>query len=157
MPEVRMYAKYTQTLHDCLIDNPNLLDNLVMPSEGFTERFIETFKSMYFNYEINGETVNDFKLLLENTFTQWKYYYNEMLMAYETKINMLDGTVIDEETRNVDLPNRVTANEYDSDKQYRTTKGGDVIDLKRRYMNLIRDVYKEFCNKFDTCFIQIYD
>ena len=131
-------------------------------------------------------TITNFGDSMTAIFKTYKDYYGEKLTAYETEINFLDGnsitTVIDEtveatprtlhENVNYDLPrsdssiDRPTSKSTSSvtsgtDKTDRdatnTIKGGDVIDLKRRYLDLIRSIYEEFALKFRCNFIEQFD
>lgn len=154
-----------------------------------------------------------FEEALMRYYSRYKYYYDELLDAYNTTINMLDGrkTVITydttnnrqdsgtdsskgkignsldstEEINNYDLPrqtsteNRPSSRSIDSNKQSsssettnsveygkatKTTRGGtvtrtgdaDVIDLKKRYMALIQDVYYEFAGRFEPLFVGVF-
>ena len=85
------YAKYTQTLYDTLIDEPDLLDNFKFIINSRTSKFKDIFKATWNGYEIGAETVKMFKFNIENVFKQNVDYYEELLNAYDEKINMLDG------------------------------------------------------------------
>lgn len=175
------YAVYTEQLCDVLRDHPDFLDNLVFPNETRTTKFKEIFIAMWYNYEVTGETIEESKTYIDNLFKKKVDYYNELLDAYETQINMLDGRLetisttsnrdISDTTsnENIDLPNKVTSQEYITDKQkgnrehqdnYTNTiniKGREnVIELKRQYMKLLRNVYEEFAKEFEVCFITLY-
>lgn len=63
-------------------------------------------------------------------------------------------------------PTSITDNENSSSKTYQnatsrtstyaTEFNNEFIDLKNKYMNQIRNVYREFAMKFKDCFYQIY-
>lgn len=82
-------------------------------------------------------------------------------------------------TEHFDLPNKTVSSpdgyldEVTKDSGTNTTTGStngsnnygsevitqydnEFLDLKRQYLNQIRNVYHEFCDKFKDCFIQIY-
>lgn len=119
-------------------------------------------------------------------FNRYENYYQEKITAYETQINFLDGTKTEStygststntprtkyQTENYDLPrsetsiNRPTSktingaiegNDTINTGSSTTSKGGDVIDLKRRYLDLIRSLYDEFADKFKPLFIELFD
>lgn len=191
--DLEFYTRFTITLHDALLKEPTLLDNLTLSTTERTDKFKNFFISKWFNYEISGETIPMFKALIENRFNTLKDYYEELITAYEIKIDMLDGkmvTITRDDTKNdtfnrnvnlngenkiYDLPRTsvtenkptqksdiVNSNVEDSTtnktlKQTISKKGGvNVIDLKRDYMKLIRNVYIDFVTNFDTCFIDLY-
>ena len=191
--DLEFYTRFTITLHDTLLKEPTLLDNLTLSTTERTDKFKNFFISKWFNYEISGETIPMFKALIENRFNTLKDYYEELITAYEIKIDMLDGkmvTITRDDTKNdtfnrnvnlngenkiYDLPRTsvaenkptqksdiVNSNVEDSTtnktlKQTISKKGGvNVIDLKRDYMKLIRNVYIDFVTNFDTCFIDLY-
>ena len=65
---IELYTRYTITLHDALIDNPDLLDGLVMSTNDRTNKLKEMFINRWEIYEIGLETINLFKLCINNTF-----------------------------------------------------------------------------------------
>ena len=187
------YAKYTMQLRDVLKLYPTILDNLHFDTEEDTNKFISMFKSKWAIYEIGGETIDEFQTFIENVFNEYKDYYEEMLRAYKTEINMLDGiktnitfvdtkneetelhTEGDSENKQYGLPNKTTSTDYMTSKDRVNTSGNEqysgtttrnntinrsggvnVIELKREYMNLIRNLYSEFADKFQKCFITLY-
>lgn len=180
-----LYTRYTITLHDLLINEPTLLDNLTLSTAERTEKFKNMFIAKWDVYEINTETVKMFKLILINKFNTLKDYYEELISAYETKINMLDGKltsitredtednnqIYSGESLNYDLPRTNSAENKPSSKsnnsgntndnkrfnQTITTKGEEnVISLKTQYMKMLRNIYYEFVNDFETCFMQLF-
>lgn len=183
--EKYLYTRYTITLHDLLINEPTLLDDLTLSTSDRTKKFKDMFIAKWDIYEINAETVKMFKLIITNKFNTLKDYYEELISAYETKINMLDGkltTITREDTEdntqtysgessNYDLPRTNTAENKPSSKsnnsgntndnknfnQTITTKGEEnVISLKTQYMKMLRNIYYEFVNDFETCFLQLF-
>lgn len=139
----------------------------------------------FYNWEV-WTTSNDFFTSMTKIFNAYGEYYGEMLIAYETEINFLDGnkvtsTVNDTVTStprvlrenvtydlprsdsSVDRPTTKSTSEgksgTDTTERYggTTVKGGDVIDLKRRYLDLIRSIYEEFALKFRVNFIEQFD
>lgn len=88
---------------------------------------------------------------------------------YDYTGNTSDTTII------TDLPNKNTTKEYPSEKDNSTgTSGGsnntnntrtttdshvnnrDLLDIKREYMNLVRNIYLEFMEDFKTCFCLLW-
>ena len=187
------YAKYTIQFRDVLELYPTLLDELQFTNEDDTTKFIKMLKNKWFIYEIGGETIEEFKTYLTTTFNEYIEYYEEMLNAYKTEINMLDGiktSITYDETKQQDtsldnsgtsedktfgLPNKTTSTDYLTERgtinntaretfsdtttknhSIQRTGGVNVIELKREYMNLIRNLYSEFADKFQKCFITLY-
>lgn len=187
------YAQYTQVFLDVMEDNPTFLDDLQLDTNEHTQKFKNALLSKWGIYEIGGETLPQFKLFLKQKFDLWKDYFIEMINAYETKINMLDGNLetitetfnketngtgsqnVDNEHSYIDLPNKQTTKEYISNKNKNngtsdssysdneettreiTRKGRiNVIELKRDYMKLIKNVYRDFVDKFEPCFITLF-
>ena len=176
-----LYTKFSITLHDLLIEEPTLLDFMVLDTEEHTNKFKEMFIAYWNIYEICAETTESFKIILANTFVVHRDKYIELINAYETRINMLDGVVITEinnENRidnsndlktNYDLPRSTTATRdiptykttlnNSNESTYtssNTTKGGNQIELKNAYLKQIRNIYAEFVNEFSNCFLHIF-
>lgn len=182
---IELYTRYTITLHDALIDNPDLLDGLVMSTADRTKKLKEMFINRWEIYEIGLETINLFKLCINNKFNTIVGFYEELLDAYETKINMLDGkkfsitttrnkainTNGNNENLNYDLPRTVqaeskpssksssnSANNSNEDSTETITQTGNenVIELKKEYMKIIKNIYLDFAEDFKTCFLDLY-
>lgn len=180
------YAVATLTLFDALDLYPDLLDNLKLNNEEQTNKFIEMFKSKYNFYEIGGETIPLFKRFIEDTFDTFKDYYQQLINEYEKEFNYLDGYIESYESeysykddsdisRNndfIDLPNKITTNEYITNKERfstdflsnrtgtnKNTKKGNVniLEQKKKYLDYIRNLYSEFADKFKTCFVLVYN
>lgn len=150
---------YSITLHDVLEVEPALLTNIFTFDGNNTRatKFIKVFLGMYDIYEIGAETIELFKNWLQDTYDEYIDYYIEMLDAYEIKINMLDGVVSDDLETYIDLPNKSTDKEYATNKTKRHSTGNvNVIDLKREYLNLIKNLYRDFAKDFRACFAIIY-
>ena len=85
------YAKYTMSYQQVVdLDNtiPSLLD---FGDETKNANIQKMVMDMYWNWEIAGETIGEFKNMLSHSFGAIKDYYSELIDAYNTKINMLDG------------------------------------------------------------------
>lgn len=178
-------TQYTQVFLDFLEDNPTFLDYFQLDTQEHTNKFKTMLAAKWGIYEIGGETVPLFEIYIHNKFNVIKDYYIELINAYETKIEMLDGNkeVIIETYDKTDsgsgnsnntfiaLPNKREATEYPTNKDKNETEYEDtttttrnitrtgrinVIELKRDYMKLLRNVYEEFVDKFKECFIMIY-
>lgn len=260
-----LYTRFTITLHDMLIEDPTFLDNLKMSTDERTTKLKNMFIAKWDIYEVSGETPKTAKLYIDNKFNMYKDYYEELISAYETKIEMLDGkltsieiddtlsstidtnltntgnssennthndngndnhfidkqdtyneTNTNEQNKNLnvenyDLPRKTTSENSPSTRQVQddttginisidrtknshtqdnhtytnsgtyentiedtrtevgkntkeetknktiTTKGQEnVIELKKKYMELLRNVYLEFVNRFEPCFLSLY-
>lgn len=199
------YAKFTMTYQEAIGIDPTITDGLTLDTEVHTAKLKEMLTDRYWNWEIGGETLGEFKSMLLHRFRTIRDYYLELISAYETKINMLDGKrtsiIIDEDTtnkdtssgtlshtgsnasdgKNYDLPrsnateNRpssrnessLTTNTTDSssgtmdkkgtrDKTVTTTGGENVIELKREYLKLLRNVWLELVNELSPCFLDLF-
>lgn len=172
------YATYTIVFKNLLELDPNFIwEELQLDTIEHTDKFKQMFISVWGLYEIGGETVPQFKDFVRLRFAEYKDYYIEKINAYEKQIDMLDGIketyseeIEDDATNNseyIDLPNKQTSKEYISnkeknvvnDKRSRTftrTGGVNVIKLKEDYLKLLQNIFKEFVDKFYTCFIQIF-
>lgn len=84
---------YTMTFKDALDFDPTLLDGITWDTQEHTNKLKEMIRAKYYNYEISGETFQEQRLFLTNKFIQYRDYYAEMLMAYETSIAWLDGEI----------------------------------------------------------------
>jgi hypothetical protein len=199
------YAKYTIVFADVLKLRPTVLENIVMDTSEHTASIQAMLKSRYYNYEIAGETMGEFQEMLEMRFNQVKDYYIEMLEAYETKINMLDGRkttreVIDTREVNgwsynnntqkgssssdstyIDLPRSSSTEERptnktantnndnsnaSNDSKYNTkdtntrtatiTGVDSQVELKEKYLKIIKNIWLEFADELKPCFLQLY-
>lgn len=178
-----------------------------------TDRLGAMLIARYGEWKMYTSDNAEFEEALLRYYRRYKHYYNELLTAYNTTINMLDGrkTVIaydttnnrqdsgtdksngtiqnsvdgTEETNNYDLPRQTstenrpssrtidiskqgssseTTNSVEYGKATKTTRGGtvtrtgdaDVIDLKKRYMALIQNVYYEFAGRFEPLFVGVF-
>lgn len=199
------YAKFTMTYQEAIEIDPTIAYNLTLDTQEHSEKLQNMIKDRYWNWEIGGETLGEFKAMLSHRFHTIRDYYIELIQAYETKINMLDGrktsVIIDENTtnkdtssgtlshtgtnsgdgKNYDLPrsnateNRpssrnessLTTNTMDTssgtmdkqgtrDKTVTTTGGENVIELKREYLKLLRNVWLELVNELSPCFLDLF-
>lgn len=200
-----MYSYTTQTLRNVLENNPDLLDNLVMSTEDRTNNFKDMFKAVYNNKSIGAETVNLFRLWIEDKFNEVKRFYEAKLDIYEKQLNGDDGRKIvratnesntaktetkntlagstndTTNTTNYDLPRTTTPVEKPTTKQSIVSAvqnaenstinssgngskevqeiiTGDVniIEQREKWLNYIRDIYRDMCKEFKDCFALIY-
>lgn len=155
----KLYAHYTETLHDVLIDNPNFLDNIFVFDNSYrAEKFKKIFISIYDIYEIGSETLELFKINLINTFKQYKDYYIELLNIYENNLFTINDLITNTKViENVDLPNYVTTKEYLTSKTKETYTDKELLLNKRNeLLNSIRLIYNEFAYQFKECFCEIF-
>lgn len=196
-----MYAKYTQTFHDFLKDNPTFLDDVITFEDNERKEKLKVALTSEFNlYEIGGETPEIFKIMFEDTFKQYKDYYNERITAYEKQYDYTTGNKrrtlkssnigtegsndsynkSSNKHTNIELPNRQVSSDYEGYPNDINTDDGrnedhrayanetklndevttifddEFLDLKRKYMEQLRNIYLEFAKKFKECFILIY-
>lgn len=86
-------AVYTMCYKDALELSPDIVSGIVWDSDEHTEKLLDMIYSKFFNYEISGETLNEQRLFMEAKFNEYKDYYAEMLAAYESEIQWLDGVI----------------------------------------------------------------
>ena len=86
-------ADFTMCYKDVLRIYPNVTENISFGTSEQTKKLLDMLYSKYAIYEISGETIQEFKLYLENKFNQYKDYYLEMISAYETQVEWLDGLI----------------------------------------------------------------
>lgn len=158
-------------------------------------KLVSMLRAQYDYWEICDNDNLIFFNLLVNKIISYKDYYLELLTAYATQINFLDGrkTIISREgtgdgtnhgestgsSTNQDylLPNKnineglgnlsqqnVNNNSGESDgtshSEYEDTETRtgdvDVVDAKKRYLDLIRNIYYEWAKKCEDCFIGLF-
>ena len=128
------------TLLDALKVDPTLLDDFDFGDTSRNTKFNKIFKARYNTKSIAGETIELFKIYINDTFNQYVDYYNELLDIYETQLNYQDGIKTtrihrdsgdsqdnvnsSSENRVIDLPNASTEGEYDTEKTKNTTSSG---------------------------------
>jgi hypothetical protein len=182
---------------DVLREYPDILDPLSLDTTAHTDKFKEVLIGKFKLYEIGLETPHLFQEALVNKLAVKKDYYLELIHAYETQVNMLDGLVSTTTTEHdgsgsnsnvvtprtktesihYELPRSATADNYPSSKDTSevvsgtdssegsysdeftnesTTKTGNAIDQKVKYMKMLRNVWEEFANEFKSCFLDLY-
>ena len=175
----------------------NLISDLndILGSE-VSSKLVSMLRAKYDYHEICDEDDAIFFQLLVNKIITYKDYYLELLEAYATEIDFLDGrksTVSrsgsgsgssessnEGSTTSKDylLPNKdinggkgnlSQQNEGSSDNSGSSSSSNeyeesvtmvgdvDVVDAKRRYLNLIRNIYSEWADKLYDCFIGLYE
>lgn len=207
------YSKFTMTYQE-VVDIDATVPELMSFGDDTKDKSIrDMVMDMYWNREIAGETIGEFKNMLKHAFGSIRDYYSELIDAYQTKIDMLDGrkttTVIDgtdkttESGKNdyssngtVDRDSKSTTNRYDlprssasesrpssksedtstddrsssssgnanyesskqldRDKKITITGGESVIKLKKEYMGIIKNIYKECASNLEKCFLDIF-
>ena len=196
-----MYAKFTETFHDFLKEYPSFLTDIIkMSSEVREEKLKNALISEFNLYEIGGETEEMFSIMFEDTFNQWKDYYEERITAYEKQYDYTLGnrrrtlkksyittegsqqgsSVSDSKHTDIELPNKQVSSSYEGypnaiskdtnndqnqrtydnetnlDDEITTIFDDEFLDLKRKYLEQLRNIYLEFARKFKECFILIY-
>lgn len=118
-------AFFTETFRDFAKNNPGWLEQyLALDTTDRTTEFITVLIGMWGAYEIAGETEEQQKQFLLDTFNQYCSYYTELLNTYETEFNWaVDGikrtvavtgtsttTTSGKDTElHIDLPNKVVS------------------------------------------------
>ena len=169
-----MYAKYTQTFHDFLKDNPAFLDDVITFEDVERKEKLKIALTTEFNlYEIGGETDEMFKIMFEDTFKQWKDYYNERITAYEKQYDYTTGNkrrtmkssfIGTEGTQNgnensdsknteIELPNKQVSESYEGYPNA-ITKDENSINSHREYNNETR-LSDQVVTVFDDEFLDL--
>ena len=177
------YATFTMTFLEfrkiCPDRVHNIFKNFGTGEE--VELLEKVFNGIWDFNEISGETINQEILFLTNVYNQHFSYYREMLDNYKKEYDYATGNVktttfsrsgeSDTQGISVDLPNK----KVDPDDIYSYPDSGDkshgssssegtttvvdsgaILQLKREYMEQIRNVYQEFSNMFSDCFLHIF-
>ena len=135
-----------------------------------------------FMYDTFCEYSTYYKEIIDNYSKEYQYELNnKRVVTKSDALNISGNNTTSGTGSNTDyeLPNKVipenqyrntptsiTDNENSSSKTYQnatsrastytTEFNNEFIDLKNKYMNQIRNVYREFAMKFKDCFYQIY-
>ncbi|MBO7691182.1 MAG: hypothetical protein J6T10_00930 [Methanobrevibacter sp.] len=138
----------------------------------FLKDTFDEYKDYYYELIINYKKEYDYAL------------NNKRVVTKKDELNMLGNTNVVNDDKNkqteYQLPNKVVDENYrstpstivdndsktENNKDYsnNTTRdsstttefNNEFIDLKNKYMNQIRNVYREFAMKFKDCFYQVY-
>ena len=170
-----------------------------------TNNFKDMFIAVYNNKSIGAETVNLFRLWIEDKFNEVKRFYEGKLDIYEKQLDGDEGRKIvratnesntaqtattnaltsstndTTNTTNYDLPRTTTPVEKPTTKQsidvtiqnaenstinssgngskaVQEIITGDVniIEQREKWLNYIRDIYRDMCKEFKDCFAIIY-
>ena len=145
----------------------------------------EKFTMLLFLRDVFNEYGPYYNELIGNYNKEYDYAKNnKRVVRRNDTLNIAGSSKLDNHTdgKNTEyvLPNKVTddnyestpsgitkdVNDYKQDKVYdnNTTRDSETetefnnefIDLKNKYLNQIRNVYREFAMKFKECFYQIY-
>lgn len=128
----------------------------------------------FYMWEIWTKDKDSFLKSLHTTFDKWCRYYDEMLDAYFTQINALEGDKrkleytprAEYENKLYDLPR----SEANIDRPTTRARNGGVegkdtteetkvnaVEQKAKWLMLIRNLWDEFAEKFKPCFIELFD
>lgn len=145
-------------LFDVLNEFPTLLDDITFIDSEHTNLFIRMLTSKWGYYLIEGNTIGDFKRMVNSTFNLYSDYYKELIEMYEKEIPFEEysRTVIADF---MDLPHKKveTPEEYLTTRNSTTESGtNDLLGLKQSHMRFIRNIYLEFANRFAKCFMEVW-
>lgn len=137
-------------------------------------------------HDIFSENYNTYAQLLQNYRKEYDYATgNKRIVTRNDNINIQGQRDIASKDNNkhtdYELPNKVTDDNYEStpsaigkdasesessntynnetshSSSVETEYKNEFLDLKNKYLNQIRDVLREFANKFELCFQLVYD
>lgn len=185
------------TLREVIVQVPTLFEHIQMSTAAKTDAFISEFTAMYNNKYICTYNLEQFKLFIEDKFSEIKRLYERKLEVYDLELNGNDGKKIvrelhelngssisnsttsrdDSESTHYDLPRstNATATPTTKDSGFIATNGhssssgngnrdvtetitGDVnvIDQRKKWLDYVRDIYRDMCKEFKDCFAIIY-
>lgn len=173
------YTKFYETFCD---DNTTFRSVLRSSMNGYAPiwdtthvtKLEEEIYSKFYMYEVFVDDVSCMHNAIINIFKSYAQYYNDLLTAYETQIDALEGKKVSitytprskYESKTYDLPRSESTIDRPSSK---ATNGGidgtdttvttdvNALEQKKRYIGLARNVYDEFASKFVSCFIEMFD
>lgn len=115
-----------------------------------------------YNYELNNKRVitkSDSLSMVGNT--KVDNDTNNKQTEYELPNKVINesyrstpSTIIDTDSKNTN--NKDYTNDTTRDSVTTTEFNNEFVDLKNKYINQIRNVYREFAMKFKECFYQVY-
>lgn len=180
-----MTASYTMRHCDFVEQTGSFLEDLFSTFYGddtsVKEAMLDVFNGIWNQREIAGETIGEQKAFLTDVYnTNWRYY-KEVLDNYSKEWDYRSGGKkitdfsrsgsADSHGVSVDLPNK----KIDADDMYAYPDSGDknhseneasgqtvvtdtsaFIELKKEYLDQIRNVFEEFSYRFTDCFLSIY-
>ena len=159
---LEMHAEYTMTFKDFVNDNLEWFSsNIKLSTEKMTGELQLALSSMWDFYEIAGETIGDFKLMLLDTLNEHKAYYEDMISNYEKAFDYAKAVERETDNVHIELPNKqVSPTDYDkypsSIDKVKVNDPARFLLLKQQYLSQIRNLYREFASRFTDCFIHIF-
>lgn len=160
--DLNMYAKYTMTFKDFVDSNLEwYATNIKLSTPKMTGELQLALSSMWDFYEISGETIGEFKLMLLDTLHEYSSYYEEMITNYEKEFDYATAVIRKTDNIHIELPNKqVSPTDYDkypsSIDKVNVNDPARFLLLKQQYLAQIRNLYREFASRFTDCFIHIF-
>lgn len=146
----------------------------IMGAQENCETLEDVIYAKFYMWEIWTTHNDSFFKSLMTTFDKWCRYYDEMLGAYLTQINAMDGDKrtqaytprAEYENKLYDLPR----SESNIDRPTTRARNGGVsgtdttietkvnaVEQKAKWLMLIQNIWDEFAEKFRPCFIELFD
>lgn len=168
------YSTYTCTFDEFVKDNKEWFEaNISLSTPERSKKLQDALLARWRIYEICGETYGEFKYFMIDTLNVHKKYYEEMIDNYDKEFDYSVATIRKTKSKgnqknvNVDLPNKKidaidiysypsSGDKTDSENEISYEHPDIFLTLKKQYMNQIRDLYREYAEKFSDCFIHIY-
>ena len=168
------YAKYTMTLDELINEQGVELFDFTYSLPDFVDKnFLEElFVRKYFFREIGSETINRWKIQLENHWKQLCYTYSDLFEIFEKKY--LENDVLtnrDLEITRKNIFNDTPQSKLVSTTDYATNISEESISYKGSgsnytgtykyalladYAEKLRHIYEEFINECEPLFMQLF-
>lgn len=149
-------------------------------------KLLSMIYNKFYNWELYTLNEDNLKRDMHNIFFKYKDYYKEMIQAYETEIDLLESNKVTRtyeddteatprtqyESKTFDLPRSdptisrpttktqnggIEGSDTNHGEGTSTIVGGDLLEMKKKYLALIRNLYDEFADKFKVLFIEMFD
>ena len=84
-------AIYTMSLEEALKTDPTILDGIELNTDAQTKQLRDEVLAQYFNWEIAGETLQEFKSFIKYKFKEYAEYYQKLIDVYDQEIDYAKG------------------------------------------------------------------
>lgn len=84
-------AIYTMSLEEALKTDSTVLDGIELDTEEQTQKLKAEVMNVFFNWEIAGETLQEFKSFIKYKFQEYKEYYQKLINIYAEELDYKTG------------------------------------------------------------------